>query len=276
MMDLLEIFAPGIRPTKSSLSVILDSGGESAMLVDIAEDQGLAFAALTPVTISRLDQVLEPEVETTNPLDAFGTGNYLEEVYRESILAFDSDPNTGLTALCVDLITGSDKPPNYGSISVSLIDQLKKPLVVLTNVSASASKAQSSEFRQAGIPVLMGTETGLCAINHLFAYTDHQRCLKELTESSSPPNLDQLPSQEIVAEIREQLLAADQALDEVESKQILRAYGINTTVEILVNSLAETVQAAEEIGYPIVLKTAAGALHKTEQGGYLFSVEKQI
>lgn len=78
-MDLLEIFAPGIRPTKSSLSVILDSGGESAMLVDIAEDQGLAFAALTPVTISRLDQVLEPEVETTNPLDAFGTGNYLEE-----------------------------------------------------------------------------------------------------------------------------------------------------------------------------------------------------
>src|SRR6202030_4123139 len=57
------------------------------------------------------------------------------------------------------------------------------------------------------------------------------------------------------------------ALDEVESKQLIRAYGIPTPTEIAVQSPDDAVKAARQIGYPVVLKAvAAKLLHKSDAG----------
>ena len=69
--------------------------------------------------------------------------------------------------------------------------------------------------------------------------------------------------EEIIAEA---LAAGQKTLDEHHSKKILAAYGIPTTVERPVDSLREAQAAADQIGYPVVLKVcAAEAAHKTEQ-----------
>lgn len=55
-------------------------------------------------------------------------------------------------------------------------------------------------------------------------------------------------------------------LSEYESKQILSAYQIPITREFLVNTESELIHAANEIGYPLVLKGSSGdIIHKTEQ-----------
>jgi acetyl-CoA synthetase (ADP-forming) len=55
-------------------------------------------------------------------------------------------------------------------------------------------------------------------------------------------------------------------LSEYESKQILSAYQIPVTREFLVNTESELIHAANEIGYPLVLKGSSGdIMHKTEQ-----------
>jgi len=71
-----------------------------------------------------------------------------------------------------------------------------------------------------------------------------------------------------VQKIIEQAFEAGQkTLSEFHSKLILSEYGIPTTREILVADVAEAEAAAEQIGYPVVLKVcAAEAAHKTEQG----------
>ena len=57
------------------------------------------------------------------------------------------------------------------------------------------------------------------------------------------------------------------ALDEAQSKEVLRAYGIATPPEALVTSAAEAAKAAARIGYPVVLKAvAATLLHKSDVG----------
>jgi acetyltransferase len=57
------------------------------------------------------------------------------------------------------------------------------------------------------------------------------------------------------------------ALDEVESKALIRAYGIPTPTEIAVQSPDDAVKAARQIGYPVVLKAvAAKLLHKSDAG----------
>ena len=57
------------------------------------------------------------------------------------------------------------------------------------------------------------------------------------------------------------------ALDEVESKKLLAAYGIPAPAEALVTSPAEALSAADRIGYPVVLKAVSATLtHKSDAG----------
>jgi acyl-CoA synthetase (NDP forming) len=56
-------------------------------------------------------------------------------------------------------------------------------------------------------------------------------------------------------------------LSEHESKELLRAYNIPVTREIVVKTKEELVKAANEIGHPLVIKGCSPDLiHKTEQG----------
>jgi acyl-CoA synthetase (NDP forming) len=67
--------------------------------------------------------------------------------------------------------------------------------------------------------------------------------------------------------IAEALAAGRNTLSEYDSKRILTAYGIPTTRESLAQDFADVEQAADRIGYPVVLKVcAAAAQHKTEMG----------
>ncbi|MHA1650046.1 MAG: acetate--CoA ligase family protein [Candidatus Helarchaeota archaeon] len=58
------------------------------------------------------------------------------------------------------------------------------------------------------------------------------------------------------------------ALMEHESKEIIKAYGIGTFKEFIVDSAEEAVKAAQKIGYPVVAKIVSpDILHKTDAGG---------
>ena len=57
------------------------------------------------------------------------------------------------------------------------------------------------------------------------------------------------------------------ALSEYESKQVLAAYDIPITREILLTDKNQVQKAGEEIGYPLVMKGCSAAVaHKTEKG----------
>jgi acyl-CoA synthetase (NDP forming) len=267
MMDSLELFDSAMRPKNSHLSAILDSGGERSMLVDLAEDQGIDFTELDPITINKLEEILEPGPKAENPLDAYGSDKYLEETFTSAIKILDADPNTGLSTLSVDLYRVGNMSPLYVSIILSIKDQLKNPFVVLANASATASEILTACLREAGVPVLIGTETGLRAIKHLFDYAEFQREFQENEDQSSKPVLSNLPSKERIGEIRRQLKSADTAFGEVESKLLLAEYGIRISKEQIANSLDQTLEAADGLGFPVALKTAAGVAHKTEVNG---------
>ena len=69
---------------------------------------------------------------------------------------------------------------------------------------------------------------------------------------------------EIVRKARD---AGRETLSEHESKDVLACYGIPVTREILVTGKKEIPRAAEEIGYPVVMKGCSWRVaHKTEKG----------
>lgn len=67
--------------------------------------------------------------------------------------------------------------------------------------------------------------------------------------------------------IENAVAAGQNSLSEHDSKKILAEYGIPITQESLVDDLAGAEAAAEQIGYPVVLKVCSSeTAHKTEQG----------
>jgi acyl-CoA synthetase (NDP forming) len=82
MMDTLELLSTGFRPPTRFVSAVLDSGGERALLVDLAETTGVEFAPLSESTKAAIATVIEPGLAPENPLDAWGTGNSSDESYQ--------------------------------------------------------------------------------------------------------------------------------------------------------------------------------------------------
>jgi len=262
LLDTLELFATGMRTKTRYVSAILDSGGQRALLVDLGEAEGVEFTPITEETQQKLGEVLEPGLDPVNPLDAWGTGNGADDIYAKGIQALDADPSTGITLLAVDLPPMDDRDSWYAKIIRPLLSGLRNPLAALAHLSDATSDKQAGELREMGVPVLMGTETGLRATRHVVEYSAFQRDRAATAETqpcriARPANLP---------ELREQLRGASGALGEHASKQFLAAYGLTTTREIKTTTLAETLSAGGEIGYPIALKTCAD-LHKTERGG---------
>jgi acyl-CoA synthetase (NDP forming) len=264
MMDALELFSTGLRTPTRYISSVHDSGGERGLLVDLAESEGVQFAPITAKTMARLASTLEPGLAPVNPVDAWGTGNDFGRIYRECLLALDADPATGLTVFGVDLYPAGSISRTYLDVALEVRPQLTKPLVFLSNLSSAVADDVGARLRQAGVPVLMGTENGLRAIRHLIEYSEYQRRRAVWEPEARAVVLH--PTE--IAGLHHELQRATGPLDEYASKKFLRAYGIPTPAEAIATSLKDALQVAEQIGYPVALKTGAGQLwHKSDRGG---------
>jgi acetate---CoA ligase (ADP-forming) len=119
----------------------------------------------------------------------------------------------------------------------------------------------TSAYRDRGIPVFDGPEKAAKAMLALYRYN--------LVDQRAAHQPAVLPA--VSARAREIIDAAVQSgrriLDEYESKQILSAYGVPVSPEILAHSVNEAIAAAIKIGYPLVLKGCSTEFaHKTGQG----------
>jgi acetyltransferase len=104
--------------------------------------------------------------------------------------------------------------------------------------------------------------------NYMWRYISNQRSLYETP--LLPKELEQGgPDRVTVAKLIETARQSGRTLlTEVESKQLLAAYGIPTVETRIASSEIEAVRCAEEIGYPVVLKLFSETItHKTDVGG---------
>jgi acyl-CoA synthetase (NDP forming) len=83
---------------------------------------------------------------------------------------------------------------------------------------------------------------------------------------------------DVSAILRHRKPAADglSVLNEADSKELLRAYGIVSPDERVVASVDSAASAAKEIGYPVVLKlVSAEVTHKSDIGGVILGIESE-
>jgi len=264
MADTIALFTSERRAGPGGLASIHDSGGERAMMIDVAAAQGVPFARISPATRERLAALLEPGLPPVNPLDAWGTGNESDEIFVGCMGALLEDPDTAALAFAVDLTTEEDPSQGFTDMAVRAFPQTDKPMAVLSNFSSGIDRAEVKRLDAAGIPVLEGTQTGLVAFRHLFAYRDHRA--RPAVPTTSPIAVG-------VTERWRARFAAGRAFDEVEGLALLDECGVRAVATRRASSLAHAVAAAEALGYPVAVKTSGEVLHKSEEDGVRLGLE---
>jgi acyl-CoA synthetase (NDP forming) len=248
MVDTVELLAADRSATAGGLGAVHDSGGERALLIDTAYRIGIPLPEISSVTAARLAEVLDPGLEASNPVDAWGTGRHSGSVFADCMKALAEDPSIGAVAFCVDLTTEEDLDETYSAAALDAHATTDKPVLVIANLSTTVDPAQARQLRQGGVPVLEGTETGLRAVGHLLHRHHRSTWPSPHARLSSPGTWPR------------RLSGGAQAME------TLAEYGIDTPKNFIAGDEAAVLAAAEAIGFPVVLK-ATGIAHKTESAG---------
>jgi acyl-CoA synthetase (NDP forming) len=281
LADTLELFCAGRRALGSGqrgIATVHDSGFERAHVADVAAAVGVPFAPLKTETKQRLAAVLDPGLEPGNPLDVWGTGRDSETLFTEALSALADDPGVGAVALAVDLVPEFDGDESYRDAVLAAAARTDKPVAVLASVFAAIDQSAAIRLRQAGVPVLESTRTGLLALRHLLnqattapptAPAPSDGCGSEPAIAGSLPH----PSNRGGRSHRAAALFAGPlgpraTLGATDLFAMLRDYGIPTVETRTAETLEGLLTAAGHIGYPVALKTdAPGISHKSDVDG---------
>lgn len=253
LADTVELFVPRRRAGPGGLAAVTDSGGERALLVDLAG--GIPLAVPSPATTARLAAVLDPGLPAVNPVDAWGTGADAERVFAETLAALAADDDTAVSLFAVDLTGGGW--PRYVDVAVDTWRAARKPFAVLTNYPGGMNPEAARRLRSAGVPLLEGTATGLAAVRHLLDDRDF---------SLRPPR-EPRPRPPTAAGAWRDRLTGTERLGEAETLSLLADWGIPVAASAVVTTEAAALDAASTLGWPVALKTASGLAHKSDAGG---------
>jgi acyl-CoA synthetase (NDP forming) len=267
-VEVTELIAHTGAPTGRRLGAITLSGAFRGLILDAAERNRLQLPALAPQTTQQLNTVLGVGSLVSNPIDGgFGVLTSAEN-YLASIKAMQADPNLDLLLLqeALPREAGSARAEKYiAMVEAYAASGAKKPIAFVTPVSHGQT-AYSRALR-AGAPHISFLQEANKALRAIAAVA-RARTGEQLAGTSQCMERQPTPQQaQAATRLRERATAVSTALDEAESKSLLRAYGIMGPAEALVTSAAEALRAADRIGYPVVLKAVSAELtHKTEAG----------
>src|SRR5215469_3186697 len=271
--DTLELFAIGRRAradrgrSGTGIATVHDSGLERAHVVDVAENVGVPFADVGPATLQRLAGLLNAGLVPANPLDAWGTGSDTRDLFGSSLLALAADPAVQAVALAVDFVHELDGDQAYPLAMLDVADRTDKPLAVLSNLASAIDPELASQLRAAGVPVLEGTRSGLAALRHLL---DHARRAAASADAGTPTPGGLVRQDRQARGVA--LLTSGQATG-APLLQLLAEYGISVAAARPAPDVAAALAHAEQLGYPVVLKTdEPRILHKSDVGGVVLGI----
>src|SRR5699024_5766661 len=131
----------------------------------------------------------------------------------------------------------------------------KKLLVCITPNLGSGDYHVGRRLFKKNVPLLLGAENSLKALRNLDDYL-------QMKEKGSNNKEIHLPTN------RDLLEGLKGTLSESESQNIFKAIGVNVPEKTIVNSSEEAIEAAQKIGFPVVMKIDSKDIpHKTEIGG---------
>lgn len=235
------------------------SGGEAALMADLAAPLGLEMPGFEPEHAERLAECARLSYPPGNPFD-YHTYVWGDEPATQALFREAAKSDVDVAALVIDLPRGNlTHPPDTWvqvasdfAAAVNQVDGLAG--VLISGLPECFPEDFREQMMAKGVTPLQGMTDALRAVRHAAT-------IGESWQRSTPAPLINTSA---VAQAETE---GRRTLDEASAKRALNMAGVPVPEGDAV-SPEDVGRAAEVIGYPVVLKAVSAKLaHKTEAGG---------
>lgn len=267
MFDCAELLARYHAPAGGRLAIITNAGGPGVMATDELLARRGELAPLSGETIEKLNSILPVHWSHRNPIDVLGDARPLRFAKALELAIADSNVDAALVVLTPQSMTD----PVGTAIRVADVAATTHKPILAAWMGGQTVNPGRQILNQAGIATYDSPDRAVRVFMYLVSYQRNRELLYE-TPRQVPLN-GSVDTKLARAQIAQCFAAGRQTLTEPESKALLAAFGIPTTVPQPAYSPAGAVQTAREIGYPVVMKVnSPQILHKTEVHGVVVGV----
>ncbi|MBI5499014.1 MAG: acetate--CoA ligase family protein [Deltaproteobacteria bacterium] len=253
--------APGPK-----VAVLTNAGGPGILATDALVGLGVTMATFTPETTALLRGALHSEASVNNPVDLLASATARD--YDAAVRAALRDPGVDiLLAIFAPPIMVDADPVTRVIAEAWRQEGRGKPVVACFMAKSSSVRAGLRQLQEAGIPTYPVPEEAAKAVAALVAHGSG-RTRPEDPPTTIRPTGDggaasiQAARQRAAEEHREPWLSLEQAL------ALVGAYGIPTVATLFPDSLEGALDAAAQLGWPVVAKVDSPAiLHRSDVGG---------
>ena len=262
-----ELLGKQPRPEGPRLTILTNAGGPGVLATDALVAGHGELAPLSEETKAALDALLPPHWSHGNPIDVLGDADAERYVRALEIAAIDPSSDGLLVVLTPQ---GMTSPAEIAQRVADSVLPHGKPILASWMGGADVSGGVDI-LNRAGIPTFPYPDSAALAFTYMWQYSSNLRGLYETpTAGSSADDSSQARGAEI---IHNALRTGRTILTELESKQLLAAYGIPVVPGKVATSESEAVEFAAGLGYPVVLKLFSKSItHKTDVGGVRLSL----
>jgi len=251
---------PGTR-----VAFVTGSGAMCGVIGDTAEANGVELPDFAESTVEELRAVGLPEFATAqNPLDTTGYVVIDRDLLPNSEATVSRDPNidmlvvNGSTPLTQEAATFMSP---YFKRRVELTRNSPVPVISMEFLPSDQTPFAREFRRTEGAPYVVDSLTrGIPALAKAIWWSGLRRASRETAAAGAAPALVTRPGPR-------------GEWGERQVSEFLAANGVPVVPQLLVTSASEAAAAAEQTGFPVVLKVSAtGLAHKTEAGGVVLGL----
>ena len=266
LFDYARIFSFQQLPGGPHIALITNAGGPGIIAADAVERSKLKMASFSKDTIDTLRSFLPAMANVYNPVDVLGDAK--ADRYKFVIEKVVEDPNVDIVLIILtpQAMTEIEKT---AEVITEISNRTDKPIVT----SFMGGKRIESSLKimcQRKVPNYPFPERAVSAIEAMYKYTLWQK------RPAPKAKIFDVQKKQVAAFFEKMKQAGRQHLNEEEARQVISAYGFRIPKSILAATEPEAVKAAEEIGYPVVIKISSpDILHKSDFGGVRVGIKNE-
>ncbi len=253
LLEVAQLLAQSKKPAAPGVAVVSHSGGICSLTADMCGQAGLDLPVLSDKALGTINGILKGFGWAANPADVTGKAN--SDFFPAIMEAMINEPGVGTLA-----IASAGKEQQADQI-IALRAKTDKNIAYMWTGTRDASPSLT-KLKVAGVPLFYTPDSLARGLRHLIDY--HAWHEKRMEQGFATAPAISAAQTATLATLRAHKRSA---LSESESKQLIAAWGVPTSLEVLAKDAEGAVKAAEKIGYPVVLKSDSSDIpHKTEAG----------
>jgi acyl-CoA synthetase (NDP forming) len=255
LLDLTSLLAAQPLPRGNRVAILTNAGGLGILCADTCEAAGLFLPELAEETVERLASILPREASVANPVDMLGSA--VASTYAEALplLLRDRAVDAVIVLFVPPVMAGADEVATAIVRSVEEAGVTEKPVLV----SVITADGNPKQLLTGVVAPFSYPESAARALGRAAERAEWLR--RPQGRVPKLGGIDRRAARELIEQ------SPDGWLDPDRTRRLLSAYGLPLVSESRASSVEDAVVAAEELGYPVVVKTAQPGAHKTETGG---------